>query len=181
METYLNFYNNLDFMDFEEKLGKLKESNAYKEWNAQNPENFFSYALKIFEEKKEDPWQFGFYLKSKDKMASFIVDGETIKREQEEEVFKKPETEVRPISLENVKLGFKDILELANRFKKEKYPGETASKTIAILQNLDAYGNIWNITFITQSFNALNMKLSAESGRIVYSHIESLLNFRQNS
>ncbi len=168
-------------MDFKETFEKLKGSGAFKEWNAQNPENFFSYALKIFEEKTEDPWQFGFYLKSKEKMVSFTVDGDNIRMEQEDEVFKRPETEVRHISLENVNLEFKDILELANRFKKEKYPGETASKTIAILQNLDTYDDIWNLTLITHSFNALNMKLSAESGRIVYYHIESLLNFRQDS
>ena len=123
-------------MDFKETFDQLKESSEFKEWDSKNPENFFSYALKIFEEKKEDPWQLGFYLKSKDKMASFTIKENNVKMEQEEEVFKRPETEVRPVSLNDVNLGFKDILELANRFKKEKYPGEAQSKTIAILKSM---------------------------------------------
>ena len=166
-------------MEPQKTLKKLKESDIFAEWSKKNPDSFFSYALKIMEPSAEEPWQLGFYIKSKDKMASFVVKENNIGMQQEEEVFKKPDMEVKPITLDNIKLAFKEILELANRFKKEKYPGETASKTIAILQNLEIYGDIWNITFVTLSYNVLNMKLSAETGRVLYSHLESLMSFRQ--
>ncbi len=166
-------------MEPQKTLKKLKESAVFAEWSKKNPDSFFSYALKILEPKTEEPWQLGFYIPSKDKMASFVVKEGNIEMQQEDEVFKKPEMEVKPVSLENMKLAFKEIMELADRFKKEKYPGEIPSKTIAILQNLEVYGDIWNITFVTLSYNVLNMKLSAETGRVVYSHLESLMNFRQ--
>ena len=164
-------------MEPQKTLKKLKESDVFAEWNKKNPNNFFSYALKILEGKEEQPWQLGFYLKEKDKMASFIILPANIEMHQEEEVFKKPDVEVNPIGIKNVKLNFNKILEKAELFKKEKYPNELASKAIAILQNLESYGDVWNITFITHSYSALNMKLSAENGNVLYHHFESLMNF----
>jgi len=166
-------------MEPQKTLKTLKESDVFADWSKQNPNSFFSYALKIMESSSEEPWQLGFYIKSKDKMASFVVKENDVGMQQEDEVFKKPDVEVKPVTIDNVKLDFKDILELANRLKKEKYPGEIASKIIAILQNLEAYGDIWNITFVTLSYNILNLKLSAETGRVLYSHLESLMSFRQ--
>lgn len=166
-------------MEPKKTLENLKESSIFADWSKQNPDSFFSYALKITESSSEEPWQLGFYIKSKDKMASFVVNEGNIGMQQEEEVFKKPDMEVKPIALDSIKLDFKEIMELADRFKKEKYHGEIASKTIAILQNLESYGDIWNITFVTLSYNVLNLKLSAETGRVIYSHLESLMNFRQ--
>ncbi|MEK6949705.1 MAG: hypothetical protein AABX34_05765 [Nanoarchaeota archaeon] len=166
-------------MEPQKTLKKLKESAVFAEWSKKNPDNFFSYALKILEGKEEQPWQLGFYLKEKDKMASFTINPGNIEMQKEEEVFKKPDMEVNPIDIKNVKLDFNKILEKAELFKKEKYPDELASKTIAILQNLESYGDIWNITFVTFSYNVLNLKLSAETGRVLYSHLESLMDFRQ--
>ena len=39
-------------------------------------------------------------------------------------------------------------------------------KEVVILQNLDV-GQVWNITYITKSFQTLNIKIDAETGDVL--------------
>jgi len=164
-------------MEFKQIFKKLKESNEFKQINKKNKDIFFSYALKMIEENKEHPWQFGFYNESTGKIFMFIVNNGNIETNEEEEVFKKPETKVNPIDLEKVKVSFKELLTKTESFRKKKYSNELVNKTIVILQNLDKYGIVWNLTFLTHSFSTLNMKVNAENGKIETHNIDSLLSF----
>jgi len=160
-------------MELNQALKRLEESKEFEEWKKKNPETFFSYALKTSD---NDAWHIGLYHKATDKMTTFVIDQE-IEMQQEEEIFKKPSMEVKPIEIKNTKLLFKKILKKAEEFQKKKYPKELANKTIAILQNLEEYGNIWNITFVTHSLKTLNMKINPENGEILYHNLQSLMNF----
>lgn len=160
-------------MDLDQSLKKLKESKQFKDWNKKNLETFFSYALKTSD---NDTLQLGFYNKKTDKMTTFIINKE-IEMQQEEEIFKKPGMEVNPINMDKIKIPFKKILRKAEEFQKKKYPKELVSKTIAILQNLEQYGNTWNITYVMHSFKTLNMKINPENGKILHHSLESLMDF----
>ena len=164
-------------MELKFALKKLRESKEFKDINLKNPDIFLSYAFKMLDDNKEQPWQFGFYHKSTDKIVTFIVEETQIGIQEEEEIFKKPETEVKQIDLEKVKIPFKDLLKKVKEFQKKKYSKELVDKTIAILQNLKEYGTIWNITYLTRSFNTLNIKANAENGRIIHHNIDSLMSF----
>lgn len=54
---------------------------------------------------------------------------------------------------------------------------EIPSKKIFILQQKES--PIWNITYLTQSLNILNMKINAETGQIIEEKIESAMNFQK--
>jgi len=162
-------------MDLKLALEKLKQSKQFKDLIKKNKNIYFSYALIMLENNKSGPWQLGFYHKSTDKMITFIVDKDEIKMEKEEEIFKKPETKVNEVDIEKAKIPYNEILKTAREFQKNKYPKELVSKTIAILQNLNEYGDIWNITYITHSFKTLNMKINAENGKIISHNLESLM------
>lgn len=164
-------------MELKATLEQLKESKEFKDWDKKNPGVFFSYALTMLEDNIEQSWQFGFYNKSTDKMMTFIIGQNTIETNEEEEIFKKPDTEVKPIEIKSIKISFKDILKKASDFQKKKYSKELPNKTIAILQNLEKYDTIWNITYITQSFSTINLKINPESGKIVNDSIESIMGF----
>ncbi|MBI2134922.1 hypothetical protein HYU09_02950 [Candidatus Woesearchaeota archaeon] len=161
-------------MELKEALGKLEKSKELMAWKQKNPGTFFSYALKIIEENKEEPWSLGFYNKSTDKVVTFVV-GSDIEVQEEEEIFKKPETVIKPIETEKAKISFSGILEKAREFTDKTYPNELISKTIAVIQNLEKYGTVWNITYITHSFNTINIKASPEDGKILYNNIESIM------
>jgi uncharacterized protein YpmB len=54
---------------------------------------------------------------------------------------------------------------------------EIPTKKIFILQQKES--PIWNITYLTQSLNILNMKINAETGQIIEEKIESAMNFQK--
>ena len=163
-------------MELKQTLKKLKESKEFTDWNKKNPNNFFSYAFKMLENNKEGSWQLGFYHKAADRVTTFVANPNSIEMQEEEEIFKKPDMEVVPVDIKKIKVPFEKILKKAELFQKKKYPAELVSKTIAILQNLKEYGNIWNITYVTLSFKTLNMKINAENGKILHHSLESLMN-----
>src|SRR3989344_2458059 len=52
-------------------------------------------------------------------------------------------------------------------------------KTIAILQNIKELGNIWNITYVTEAFNTLNMRIDASTGKVLEHKLSSVFSFRK--
>ncbi len=163
-------------MELKQALERLNKSKEYHPIS-KNKGIFLSYGLITIENDETTPWQLGFYNSSTDKMTTFIIGKGKIEVQKEEEVFKKPDMEVKPIEMEKAKLKFNEIIKRAEEFKKEKYPKETVSKTIAILQNLEDYGTIWNITFVTGSFKTLNLKVNAENGEVTHYNLESIMEF----
>jgi hypothetical protein len=161
-------------MEFLVAFKKVKESGEFKKISKEIPDIYLSYALKIIEETNEQPWQLGFYHKEADKIITFVMESK-ISVQKEEEIFKKPEMQVRQIDTKMVKLPFSKILEKNKQFQKEKYPKQTVTKTIAILQNLEEYGNVWNLTNLTNAFNTLNIKINPDSGKVVAHEIDSLM------
>ena len=166
-------------MELKEALNKLKNNKEFKQWKKNNANTFFSYAFKILKEERFNGWQLGFYNKSNDKITTFSVNEVKIEINQEEDVFKKPDMAVKEINTEKLKLPLKKILEKIEVFKKKNYPKETGEKIIVILQNLDSFGNIWNITYITKTFNTLNMKVDAENGKILQHKLSSIFAFKK--
>jgi len=164
-------------MELKQALERLDKSKEYKDSIKGNNDIFFSYALMTIEKNEASPWQLGFYNKSTDKITTFVIGKGEIAVQKEEEVFKKPGMEVKPIDIEKAKLKFSEGIEKAEKFKKEEYPKEAISKTIAILQNLQGFGTIWNITFVTDSFKTINLKINAENSEVISHNLESIMDF----
>jgi len=166
-------------MELKATLNKLKNNQIFNKFKNNNKNAYFSYAFKLLGEKDFDGWQFGFYTKENDKVTTFAVNEEKIEINQEEEVFKKPSMSVNEINLDKIKLSLEKILEKVEAFRKKTYPKELQEKIIIILQNLDDFGNIWNITYITKAFNTLNIKSSAENGKILQHKLSSIFDFKK--
>ena len=56
---------------------------------------------------------------------------------------------------------------------------EGAVKKIIILQNLDNK-TVWNITYITDAFSILNMKLDAVSGEVLEQTIKPIIGYKES-
>lgn len=162
-------------MELKEALSRLEKSNEFREWGKKNKEDYFSYA---FCELNTEEWQIGYYNKKIDKITTFIVN-EKIKVMPMDEVFKEPDSKVNKIELNKVKLTFSEVIDRATEFQKKKYPKEEANKIIAILQNLKGFGNIWNLTFITKTFNTLNIKVNAGNGKVLGYKLSSIFDLRK--
>ena len=165
-------------MDLKSALKSLENNANFKKWHNKNKSTYFSYAFKIPQEMPSQ-WQLGFYEKKKDKITTFVVDDGSISIRPAEEVFKKEETKINEIDIKKIKITFDNALEKAGEFQSKNFPKNKTIKTIAILQNIPELGSIWNITYITESFNTLNMKIDASTGNLIEHNFASILSFRQ--
>jgi len=166
-------------MDLKPALKKLKDGIEFKMWIKKNKGTYFSYAFKIPQEMGTDDWQLGFYNKKKDRITTFVVTQESIDIRPDEELFKKEGTNVNEINLDKVTLTFDSAIAKANKFQQKSFPKDKSIKTIAILQNIEKLGNVWNITYVTESFNTLNMKIDASTGKIIEHNLSSVFSFRK--
>lgn len=164
-------------MFFHNALTKLKESDVFKIWKKDNPDTILSTGFIVVEKDRDYPWMIGFYDPASDKISSFIVDNYDVAFEKTDEVFKKEEDKVLGIELDKVKVDVEELLEAVEKFRKEKYSHEVVTKTILILQNIEKLGTIWNITLVTQAFNAINMKITVEDCKLIEDSWSSLISY----
>lgn len=176
-QSYININLKIKIMELKEALNKLEESREFKEWKEKNKEDYFSYAFCELN-GQGGAWQIGYYNKKEDKITTIIVDDE-MKITPQEEIFKKPDMKVNKVELGKVKLSFAEIIDKTSEFQKKEYPKEEANKIIAILQNLEKFGTVWNITFITKAFNTLNVKVNAEDGKVLEHKLSSIFDLRR--
>ena len=166
-------------MDLKPSLKKLEESPEFRKWRQKNKNTYLSYVFKIPQEMNSEEWQFGFYDRKKDNITTFIISKDGIKARPEEEIFKKEGIKVEGIQLDKVKLTFDNAIAKANEFQQKNFPKDKSVKTIAILQNMPRLGNMWNITYVTEAFNTLNMKIDASTGRVLEHKLSSIFSFRK--
>ena len=94
-------------------------------------------------------------------------------------MFKEENTTVKKLGLSEVKLNLSQALEAALKVKNDKYMQEIVIKKIILLQNLEKYGNIWNVTFVTKAFKTLNIKINANDGAVLEDGIISVIEFEK--
>lgn len=151
-------------------MKKLGKSKTFQEWQENNKKCYLSHVFIMLGDKED--LQVGYYNKEKDKITSFIID-EKIEVSQESDVFKKDRKIVEKLDINKVKIDFEDALQIANKFQRENYSKEIPIKKIIVLQNLEI-GQVWNITYISNSFNTLNIKIDSETGKIKSHELVSL-------
>lgn len=161
---------------FKKCLDELKNSKEFKNWKKKNPKTFLSYGFIII--PKETCWKAGFYHPGKDVITSFIIN-DKIKIEQEEQIFKPEKMHVNKLDIKKIKTNHKQALKTAEKLQKQKYKNHNPIKTILILQNLEKQGTIWNITYITQTLETLNIKISAQTGKILEHKLVKLFEFKK--
>ena len=154
---------------------RMKESAVFKSWKRENKESYLVHAFNMVEGEKEAGWQFGYYLKKKDRVVTFIVDDD-VKKSPESEVFKKDRKAIMQLDLARVKTACDKALEKAKKLQDDKYKGHEPFKEVVLLQHIEL-GQVWNITFVTRSFDTLNIKIDSGTGKIKSHKLESLFSF----
>lgn len=154
----------------------LESSKEFKGFKTKNKEAFLTHVFYMLDEANENCVQIGYYNPKKDKITTFIIDGKSITKTPEAEVFKEEKTVIKDLDLKTVKLWVDDAVEIAEKLQKDKYPSDAPIKKIAILQHLPL-GQVWNITFVTATFKTLNIKVDSESGKVVAEKLISIAEF----
>ena len=158
-------------------LKKLEDSTIFKSWFKINPNYYLVHAFLMIDPQVKPIWQIGYYDKKKDKMITFDV-GDEIVQNPESEVFKSSGV-VKKLDLNEVKIDYKKAMSIVEKFAKKQYPHYSIDKKIIILQNLDE--QVWNTTFISNSFGTLNIKLNAADGKVFHHNLSKIFSFDEGS
>ena len=161
---------------FKDSLDELENSEVFKEWSKNNPNCYLSFGFVMI--KAEDLWRIGYYHPNNEQVTSFVID-ESILVEPEDKSYKKPESEVKELNPDEIQISYAQALKLAEEVQKEKYSTEIPMKIVMIIQNHNELGNIWNVTYVTQTFKTLNIKIDAASGDIIKDQLIELFEFRK--
>ncbi len=153
-----------------ELLNKIKSSKEFKDYQKEHPN---AYLCSIF---ITDSQQFSFYSKKTKLVTSFKIDNKVTIIGKDQKIFQKEKKDLEELKLDEIKINLDKAKQISNDFQKEKYPNETTNKEIIILQIINK--PIWNITKITSTFNIINIKLSAVTGKIISHTITPALSFK---
>jgi len=144
-------------MEFPDVVQRVEKSAAFKIYRKAHPPAFLAHIFVMLDKANEGQYQVGYYDPKKERMTTFLV-AEKISALPESEIFKEPESEVLELNVKEVRLSGQDALDLAQECK-EEYADLPVLKTFYIVQNLPL-GQVFNITYVTQDFHTINIKLS---------------------
>ena len=163
-----------------ELIKKLENSPEFKKYKKENPDAFLTHVFYMLDEANKNAVQVGYYNKDRDRITTFVIEGKSIIKNPEAEVFKEQETVMNPLDISKVKIGISEAVEIAENLQKKKYKENIPFKKIAILQHLPV-GQVWNITFVTQTFKTLNIKVDASTKKVVSDRLISIVEFSSDS
>jgi uncharacterized membrane protein YkoI len=166
-------------MDLKTSFEMLEKSGEFKKWRKNHQDSYLCSCFILLGEelvnKELSNWQFDFFVRKTGKIASFVVGKDKTKFCGEDDAFKRKETKVLELNLKNLKISLEKALESACKLKEAK--SEKFEKKIVVLQNIDG-SVIWNLSLLTDTFSILNIKVSANSGKVLSTERTSLLNFK---
>lgn len=148
---------------------KLEDSKELKDFKKKN-EKAFLYSCFFISDGK---WQFDYYNPKDNNITSFEL-SERIKEMPIDTLLNK-KAKITELSLNKVKVECEKAVGLSKEFITKNHPSDTSfMKEIVILENNE--GNpLWNITFLTATLKLVNVKLDAETGKIITHSSESFL------
>ena len=163
-------------MEILDILKRLEEDKGFKEWKEKHNDSLLAHVFKMLDDANIDDWQIGYYNKD-DTITTFIMTKVDIKIAETENIFKKTDAKIKELKKESIKIDITAALQTAEKIQATEYKQETPFKIITILQNLDV-GQVYNITYVTQTFKTLNMKVDCKTGKILEKSLKSIIDFK---
>ena len=164
--------------EIQEACERVTNTEMFTTWKEENKKAYVCSLFKIIGEGETPGWQVDFYNPTNDTISSFIADDDVEMVGKDSKIFKESNVKISKLDVKKVKIGVHEALNKVSLIKNEKYPNEVPTKKIVILQNVK--GIMWNLSFMTTSFNILNVKINAESGNVIEESLKSLMSFREN-
>ncbi|MBI4016214.1 MAG: hypothetical protein HY363_00800 [Candidatus Aenigmarchaeota archaeon] len=151
-------------------IEKVRQHNLFITFADKNPQAFLAHVF-----IQDDTLQVGFYDADKQRMTTFVVDGNRTDRIDDQEVLLK-DGNILPLELNKCVIIPAAAKKIFSDTAKKEFPKETQQKFFAILQQTPE-GPIYNMTALTASFKTLNIKISAVDGAVKKFSCESLTSF----
>lgn len=152
-------------------IKKLEKSKEYSSWKKTSEKSYLAHCFRMNDEANKDLWQIGYFNPKSNLISVFMIDNESITKNPDAEVYKEQEKLVEKLNVDLVKIDENEAMQKSDEVIKENYKGIAVFKSFMILQNLEGIGQVWNMTFVTQQFKTVNIKIDANSG-VCVSHKE---------
>lgn len=164
-------------MELKDSFEKLKSSDIFVKWKKECKEAYLSSCFiflgKDVKHKELCNWQFDFYYDKTGRLTSFVVGDEiTI---QEDRIFREDKNKPSEINIEDVKVEMDDAIDKG--LSVDEMKDKITNKQIIVLQKIE--GNfVWNLSFLTNSFELFNVRIDVVKGDIISKEKTSLLSFK---
>jgi hypothetical protein len=160
-------------MQLQEKLSELEKSDEFASWKKDNKNSYLAHVFRMFDEENKNIWQFGYYNKD-DTITTFMSESGSVKKTPEQNIFKKDKAKVPKLDVKSISVDFLDAMKIADSVYSEKYSKHPLLKSFAILQKIGEEC-VFNVTYVTQTFNTLNIHIGAADGQIKKEKLASLM------
>ncbi len=159
-------------MELKKVVSEIESTPEFKEWKKTHKGFYLAHAFVM---PSDNVWQIGYYDKESNKIDTIIKLGDEIKIEPAQEILKASQ-EILELNPDDVKISVKEALEKASECIKENYSKELLLKHFLIIQHLEGK-TVYNITYVTQSFKTINIKLSTIDGKMIKHALDKLADF----
>jgi len=161
-------------MDIKKALSLVEKNDKFKAWKASTKNTFLAHVFAMFDKNNENILQFGYFNPDNEKITTFIIEGEKVSMSAESEIFKRPESELKELDMEKVKITLKQASDLMKEFQEENYAREKPTNSFVILQHIE-HGHVYNFTYVTAAFNMLNVKIDSSTGEVLEHQLSNLM------
>jgi len=153
-------------------IKKVEANKLFKSFIKKHPDYFLAHCFAMASQgDKKFKWELGYYSEKTDKLVVFETEP-NVNMRPEEEAFKKEGT-IKKLDIKKVKVSITKAMKICDGIIDKKYPNRNITKSIIILQNLEK--QMYNITFVTISFDILNIKIDASTGEVLSDNIQNIM------
>ncbi|MBR9699514.1 hypothetical protein GOV09_03615 [Candidatus Woesearchaeota archaeon] len=160
-------------MQVKDKLALLEKDKLFLGWRKDNHNSHLAHVFRMLDEANKNIWQFGYYNED-DTITTFILDNDEVKEIPEQKIFKKDKHKLPELEVSKIKVSLDDAVAKATELHGEKYKQHPIMKTIVILQTIEKK-QLYNITFVTETFHTLNVRIDCVTGKVVKEKLASLM------
>lgn len=162
-------------MELKDVLKRLESSSEFNEWKKSNKDCFLAHAFVMLDDLNANIWQIGFFDAEKNLMTTFIVEPSAIKVIPDQEVLKS-DVEIVPLDCDKLVVSVAVAMNLSTSLLRREYSAQKIVKSFFIIQQHNGLP-VYNITFFTQAFKTINVKIDAVDGKILHHSLASVAEF----
>lgn len=151
-----------------EILSLLQKTDSFQNWQEEHSKSFLCYFFRQLgnDFQAKTYWELGYFNLQDEKITVFAHQGDSnfIIR-LEEEIFKMERTRVDALDIKKVKFPYSQAVVLLKEKVPSLFPKQKIRNGFVILQTI-AGKTLWNVTFMSESLQFLNLRIEAENGGI---------------
>lgn len=162
-------------MKFFEAIKRVESSEEF----SISDDAYLVHIFRMFDSANIDEWQVGYYSPSSDQLIVFAVSPTEIRKNPPADAFKRDESAIEPFTPDKISTTPQQAIATAKQMLSSKHPNHPEKQTILLAQTLKEFGQVYNVTIVTETFHMFNVKIATDSGDVVDEKFDHLMSLRK--